>query len=242
MQELWAKSAQLASHSSYFASLLSSEFAESVVHRTGVDKEDEKRDSAPSKAVEKDFDDSDDETDEVFMERSPVKNSSSVAGIPYRQVIVTQTAFSTYHAVLVFLETSFLTFSPLSSSFPTSSHPTRRDFLLSSSTASPSLPLPVSPKSIYRLADFLDLPELKKLALSAFTSSLTPAGVAKELFSDFTQCYKEPREVVLGFLKERWEEVKETKEWKELVKRIEEDEVDGVGPVLLALMRMGISL
>jgi hypothetical protein len=176
------------------------------------------------------------------MERSPVKTSYSIAGIPYRQVTVTQTAFSTYHAILVYLETSFLTFSPLSSSFPTSSHPTRRDFLLSSSTASPSLPLPVSPKSVYRLADFLDLPELKNLAFISYKSSLTPAGVAKELFSDFTQCYKEPREVVLKMVKEQWEEVKETKEWKELVKRIEEDEVNGVGPVLLALMRMGISL
>ncbi|KAF9024177.1 hypothetical protein BDZ89DRAFT_989369, partial [Hymenopellis radicata] len=63
-----------------------------------------------------------------------------------------------------------------------------------------------SPKSMYRLADMIDLPALKQMCLDALRERLTVDNIFNELFSMFTSRYPEIREVELDFALDHWEE------------------------------------
>ncbi|GAA6002754.1 hypothetical protein JCM10207_007659 [Rhodosporidiobolus poonsookiae] len=246
--ELWSTSDALSRSSPHFKTLLESGFAETVPKRS-------KRKRGGSTTAEatpapeegdKDFADSDDETDAfLFSTIAPQLSASEGDDAAYQQVTITQAAFSTYHAVLVYLGSGFINFAPLSSSFPSpassssdadESSDTRLAHLQSHLTAHPTLPLPVSPKSVYRLAHLLQLPSLSRAALAAFRSSLTPSTAPQELFTDCAIAYEELRRVVVEFVVERWGEVEGTESWREVSARVEADEVEGAAPVLLQLL------
>lgn len=179
----------------------------------------------------------DDETDTLLVaSSSPPKldASSDADDLSYRQIRITKTAYSTFLAVILFLQTGHIRFAPLSSSLSTP----RNDYLNPLLEKSPALPLPVSPKSVYRLADLLDLkatesgvspylPNLNSLALAAFRSSLTVEGAAHELFDEASVLYKDLRRAVLDFVKEKATEVTATTGWIEMMGRVERDEVPG---------------
>ncbi|BGP12339.1 hypothetical protein JCM10213v2_000252 [Rhodosporidiobolus nylandii] len=228
--ELWVKGDILSRSSPYLKDLLSSGFAEAQPRRSKRARTSGGAETtAAASQDEKDFDDSDDETDDFLFSKKPpsLSQSSEADDISFRQITITQTAFSTYHAVLVYLQTGFIHFAPLSSSFPLSdpAHPTRRDFLSSKHDEDPSLPLPVSPTSAYRLAHLLQLEDLQKRALEAVRTSLTVKGAATELFSDTSVAYEDLRKVILEFVKENWAKVKESEGWKQHVEKAERDEV-----------------
>lgn len=61
-------------------------------------------------------------------------------------------------------------------------------------------PVTCSPKSMYRLADYAGLPELKTLAKKSIQESLTKSNVVYELFSTFTHRYQEIIEMEVDFL------------------------------------------
>ncbi|KAF8906627.1 hypothetical protein CPB85DRAFT_1313460, partial [Mucidula mucida] len=63
-----------------------------------------------------------------------------------------------------------------------------------------------SPKSMYRLADMIDLPALKKTCLQAIRSGLTTDNIYTELCSKFTSLYPEVLEAELGFTVDHWAE------------------------------------
>ncbi|BGP12327.1 hypothetical protein JCM10213_003868 [Rhodosporidiobolus nylandii] len=228
--ELWIKGDILSRSSPYLKDLLSSDFAEAQPRRSK-----RARTSGAVEAVRvlaqdgKDFEDSDDETDEFLFSKKPPSlfQSSEADDVSFRQITITQAAFSTYHAVLVYLQTGFVHFAPLSSSFPLANpaFSTRRDFLASKYDEDPSLPVPVSPTSAYRLAHLLQLEDLQKRALDAVRSSLTVKGAATELFSDTSVAYEEPRKVTLEFVKDNWAKVRESEGWKEMMERADRDEV-----------------
>ncbi|BGP12362.1 hypothetical protein JCM10213v2_000278 [Rhodosporidiobolus nylandii] len=240
--ELWVKGEILSRSSPYLKDLLASDFAEAQPRRSK-----RARTSGASEAVpvpvpaqdEKDFDDSDDETDEfLFTKKPPSASFSEADDISFRQITITQSAYSTYHAVLVYLQTGFVHFAPLSSSFPLSNpaHPTRRDYLASKHDEDPSLPLPVSPTSAYRLAHLLQLEDLQKRCLDALRSSLTVGAAAAELFSGTALAYDELRKVILEFVKEKWEKVKETEGWKAEKARIKAGEHPEAAGVLVEVI------
>ncbi|GAA5907560.1 hypothetical protein JCM6882_004409 [Rhodosporidiobolus microsporus] len=225
--ELWAKSDFLSRSSPYFKDLLASDFAESKPCRS---KRARTSGAVEAEAVqggeEKDYPDSDDETDTLLFSKRPPKldQSSEADEISYRQISITQTAFSTYQAILIYLQTGFIHFTPLSSSFsPSADSPSRNDFLSKSLTDKPSLPLPVSPKSAYRLAHLLQLDDLQKRSLDALRSSLSAANAASELFSPTSIAYDELRKVVLAFVKENWKEVQKSEGWKEAKEAVKAD-------------------
>ncbi|GAA5856756.1 hypothetical protein JCM8547_008825 [Rhodosporidiobolus lusitaniae] len=56
----------------------------------------------------------------------------------------------------------------------------------------------VSPKSVYRLAHLLELPQLASLALADFQVQLTVHNAASELFSETSGCYDELRDIALA--------------------------------------------
>lgn len=139
---------------------------------------------------------------------------------------VSGTSYSTYAAILVWIQTQHISFAPLLSTIRSYGNDTpavklRAAIIASKLSANPLLPPPVSPKSIYRAAHLFELPALRTLALSAFSSQLTPQNVAEELYSDVAACYDEIKEVCLSYAVKRWSEVKES----EGLRRIEAMEV-----------------
>ncbi|GAA5895973.1 hypothetical protein JCM6882_005576 [Rhodosporidiobolus microsporus] len=242
--ELWASSDVLSKTVPYFRDLLTSDFSEATPRRSKRARKSGAQPLPPPPDAEKDFEDSDDETDAFLLTNKPPKLSESIEGseVSFREVTITQTAFSTYHALLVYLETGFVHFAPLRSaskpSNPAASS-TRPDFLSQKLKDKPSLPLPVSPKSLFRLADLLRLPDdvpLSALCLRAISDSLTHHGAALELFSDTSQCFDKVRKVVLDYVVENWDGVSEKVSWKEMLEKIKRDEVPGAGGVMVELM------
>ncbi|GAA6028409.1 hypothetical protein JCM8097_007017 [Rhodosporidiobolus ruineniae] len=242
--ELWAKGAFLSKSSPYLKDLLASEFAESV---SRTSKRKRSTSSAPNVAHspdedEQDFVDSDTETDRfLFSKHSPQIERSAEVDLPFRQITITRTAYSTYRALLVCLSTNHIAFTPLTSSFDDtsglSSTKLRRRWLAEYHQSHPDLPLPVSPKSAYRLAHLLQLPDLQKRSLDAFRSFLTASNAAHELFSDTSVTYDELRGVVVGFVQEHWGEVKASEGWKAMRVHIQSGEAPATFlPVLMEVL------
>ncbi|BGP16429.1 hypothetical protein JCM10213_004015 [Rhodosporidiobolus nylandii] len=243
--ELWANSDTLSRSSPYFHDLLSSDFVEAQPRRS---KRARKSGAQPVDVhmQQKDFEDSDDETDAFLFSKKPpsLDDSAEASDLAFREIKVSQTAYSTYRAFLVYLQTGFVHFAPLRSAVKPSnpsSIQTRNDFLEKKMTENEILPLPVSPKSMYRLADLHRMSEKKdklgEICIRAFSNSLTINGAAAELFSDTSVAYEPIRKAALAFIVERFEEVSASESWKEMMGRIERDEVAGAAPVLLQLMK-----
>ena len=96
--------------------------------------------------------DSDDEIDAIL----PVPAKSSVARPAAHVIFVTDAAYSTYRAMLLFLVTGSIKFAPLSSRGEQARSQAIDEALLEH----PGMPPPVSPLAVYRLEDKLDLPVL----------------------------------------------------------------------------------
>ncbi|KAK4700490.1 hypothetical protein P7C70_g5754, partial [Phenoliferia sp. Uapishka_3] len=195
---LWSNSIILSSASPYLKTLLASGFAEA---NTGWKIELEDLSSLEPLP----FDDSDDE-DSSQSPASPGPHLPSSA-FPYCRIRVTQTSSKPYHAVLLYIYTQQIVFSPLSSC----------------SRVGPPLTPPVdeivprhvSPKSVYRLAHHLEVPELQKLALESLKSDLNPNNVAVELFSEKSGTYDDVLQLLLEYAAAHRSEVRDTEEWKE---------------------------
>ncbi|GAA5954325.1 hypothetical protein JCM10213_009176 [Rhodosporidiobolus nylandii] len=218
-RELWTSSAVL-SQSPYFATLLSSGFFE--------DAGEEAASSTPA-ADAAPFDDSDDETD-GHLPKPPAVPASSLP--PHKTISITEASYSTYLAVVCWMQCGHISFAPLASSFRTSTTSLSEAaqnrkaaiFPPSSDSSSPfPPPTPVSPKSAYRLAHLLELPTLAALSLANFRSQLTPQNVACELFSDVSACYDEVCDAALDFTLKNLKEVFES----EGMKRMEEKAASG---------------
>ncbi|GAA5947042.1 hypothetical protein JCM3765_002128 [Sporobolomyces pararoseus] len=216
-RELWIDSSRLCSLSDYFTTCLSSDFTEGKL-RVARTSSAETGDTGPVKKKRKtteDFEDSDEESD-VKPPGQPPASSSNRTTFPFQEIPISQTSFVTYRALLVWHQTGFIRFAPLTSSFLDrlgwwisdrdevkdleNAIKLRKEVIADYVKEDPSLPLPVSPKSIYRLADFLSIPRLKVLALEAYSSRLTPRGAIHELFSKESSCYPEIRQTVFDYI------------------------------------------
>ncbi|KAG2130712.1 hypothetical protein DEU56DRAFT_982052 [Suillus clintonianus] len=94
---------------------------------------------------------------------------------PNRKILVTDTAFNTWQALLYYLYTDEIVFAPLRSQ--------------GSQTAAQlglGKPPPCSPKSMYRLACKIEQDVLRDKALAAIQSSLTEHNILQELSSSLT--------------------------------------------------------
>ena len=94
------------------------------------------------------------------------------------------------------------------------------------------LPPPSSPKSVYRLAHFLELPELANLALQNFGSQLNADNAAHELFGDTASSYPEVRKIALNFVVENWKQVVKSKSYEVVRSKAEKGEGD-VGTAMM---------
>ncbi|GAA5848248.1 hypothetical protein JCM9279_000989 [Rhodotorula babjevae] len=248
--ELWTAQHLLTSSSPYFRTLFKSGLAECIP----VAAQSAQKEASAAVLVDgpvrsdQDFDDSDDETDDFIFERD--EPSCALVTSEYKQVVITQAAYSTYCAVVLWLKTGYIAYAPISSSFSSigtgvdgdtsmqsaAVTPTRRDALKAARTADRSLPSPVSPKSVYRLAHILELPELETHALRHFGKTcLTLETAPVELFSDLSRDHATWRAVILDWVVERYDEVKRTTAWKEVKRRVADNEIERVAHVLLEL-------
>ena len=225
--------------SPYFRTLFSSGFAETIrvwskrvrPRLGGVVK--------PVAQASKDFDDSDDETDRHVLGTQASLHESNARVDPkirYKQVTVTQAAYSTYRAVLLYLSTGYIHFAPLTSSFATS--PTSRiEALEVEHKKNPHLPFPASPKSVYRLAHILELDNLEQAAMRFFHDECLNLGTAPiELFSDLSRNHTEWRRMILERIMAQWDEVKASEVWATTTQRIKDGEIEGAGPTMVELL------
>ncbi|GAA5997864.1 uncharacterized protein JCM10292_006868 [Rhodotorula paludigena] len=238
---LFASSAMLAAVSPWWSAYLSTtgfyEDTMSVAH-------------TPAEPAWPDSDCSDDDYDDDDEETRPGVKASVAPDSPppspplrtrpliprnMRVVPITGTSYRTFRAFLAWTYTGTVEFAPLTSSFlsasssssssTTSAAKRRRQALAPLSSLHPSRPTPVSPKSLYRLAHFLDIPSLQSLALSALAERLTVEGVAAELFARpaLGEAYDEVLDYEVDFARENWEEVKVSRAMKDASRRMKVD-------------------
>ncbi|KWU41835.1 hypothetical protein RHOSPDRAFT_36603 [Rhodotorula sp. JG-1b] len=196
--ELWTTADFLGKASDYYKALFASGAAETVMRRTS------KRQETDAFLVEHDW-------------MSCMTTKQDAADLDYQQIEVRETAYSTMCAVLLYLQTGHIKFAPIRSShaLPPDELATQRLVSLATSVGEhPTLPPPVSPKSVYRLAHLIERDELQKMAPDSLASSLTISGAAAELFSPVSVAYEKSRKIVFDFVVKNWKEVKATEAWR----------------------------
>jgi len=85
---------------------------------------------------------------------------------------------------------------------------TRREWIKEWLRNNPGRPAPCSPKAAYRLADRLDLRELKERAAQHISKSLTVDNIAYEVFSPFAATFEEIRQVQVNFFLTHWQDIR----------------------------------
>lgn len=202
-RSLYANKTVLADASPYFKTLFEADFPKDGGIKTA-------QEADPAIIPPYTFDDSDEETDELL----PAKDDSSddTASFPHRTVVVTDTAYSTYYAVLIWLVTGKIIFAPSRAGREDADRETaaaRRRFTITTSftwTDAP-VPPPVSAKSCYRLAHLLDFTDLASLALAEIRSQFDVNTVAYTLYGDVAAAYPEVQSAALDFAVDNWDKV-----------------------------------
>ncbi|BGP40684.1 hypothetical protein JCM10449v2_004646 [Rhodotorula kratochvilovae] len=216
VHELWSDSALLSSVSPFFADLFQSGFRESekltLSQRESCTASDG---HAAERTDQQDLEDSDDEADKFA--RTPAS-----------------TAF------LAWACTGHVSFSPVTSSYAdddgTTAATGKRAYLVSRLADDPSLPLPASPKSLYRLADFLDMPSLRALALSNLTAQFSPRVVTAEIFLPFAAAFPDVRAALYAYANRDWRTFKTSEAWTREMERVRSGERVVPGSVVADLL------
>ncbi|RPD63866.1 hypothetical protein L227DRAFT_572307 [Lentinus tigrinus ALCF2SS1-6] len=116
-------------------------------------------------------------------------HTEKIIAKPGKVVFLEDIAYTTWKAFIVYAYLGEVNFAPLKSE----------------NKARPSLthshtPPPCSPKSMYRLAEKYDIPDLKKDALKSIQSKLSPHNILEEIFSTFTSLYPAVQSIELEYL------------------------------------------
>ncbi|GAA5865979.1 hypothetical protein JCM1840_003363 [Sporobolomyces johnsonii] len=249
-RQLWSNEDNLRKLSTYYDSLLSSDFAEGSTSSQAI--------PSFSSHAEYTYDDSDVETDALKLgwkvkskkgekqaQHQKQGQNMERGGVPFKTVTIVDTAYTTYSAVLVWIATSYIRFAPLRSKFKSGNSGDKGDksdkqaraaeLNKTFSRSDSQLPPPVSPKSVYRLAHLLEIPDLLQLALDNFKSQLSPANVAYELYSDVSCSYEAIRDAALDFVVANWKEVSKAEGTREMEQRAYAEELPkaAMGTVML---------
>ncbi|KAG6850067.1 hypothetical protein H0H93_001617 [Arthromyces matolae] len=154
---------------------------------------------------------------------------------PRSSVIVKDVAYTTYMALLYYLYTDIIVFAPLSSSFlpkaeadppadtnqcqspsdasalktsPQDAPSSRQEWIHLWKETHPDRPAPCSAKAMYRLADRLDLPELKARASQHIVKALNVDNIAYEIFTPFAAMFEDIRKVQIDFFLAHWKDIR----------------------------------
>jgi len=85
---------------------------------------------------------------------------------------------------------------------------TRKEWITEWEKSHSSFPSPCSPKAVYRLADKLDIQELKDRAFKHIIDSLTVQNVPYEMFSNFSAAFEEIRKVQIKYFLDHWADIR----------------------------------
>lgn len=188
---------------------------------------------APERVLElRDFDDSDDEADDATASHLPKPTDDDSSAL-YHEIVLPQACYTTFEAVLSYITTGYVDFAPLSATRSAEKRSASRDKHLADN---PLLPLRASPKSVYRLAHLLELPDLAALALANIERQLTVESVAQVLFCDVSLCYDAVKDVALGYALRKWSEVQMSKGMQEVQRQVEADEAPEYGKLAFELL------
>ncbi|GAA5927816.1 hypothetical protein JCM10213_000899 [Rhodosporidiobolus nylandii] len=267
-RELFANKQFLSARVSYF--LFSSGFAEGAEPPSSGDEEPATKrrkieDSASSSTTvstqepPSPWDDDDDSLEwlpDDWLEEHGPKNvehedEGSAAGAESSKltVKVTDTGFITFRALLYFLYTNRVSFTPSASLFTvelikgaasTSSiakASSRRAFLLATSTKTTYPVEKASPHALYRVADKLGIEELKKRAREAIVADFRVENILYELISTFCHHFEDIQREALKYAWENWETVKTTPAFPRVIAG--SSGIDG-GPEILTKLLVGL--
>lgn len=184
--------------------------------------------------------DSDAGVDEIAFEAPSSSNNEPHPTFPYYRIQITDNACTTYKAVLTYLQFNHIRFAPLTSSFEPlpedMRHLARLDYLSKHKLDDSLLPYPASPKSVYRLAQSLDLPSLSALALSNYSSQLSPSIVASEIKDPIIEEHEEICQVLVNYLAKDWNEIVGIESFEELLEKVKTGQVTLSGSLLAKLL------
>ncbi|KII83735.1 hypothetical protein PLICRDRAFT_439743 [Plicaturopsis crispa FD-325 SS-3] len=145
---------------------------------------------------------------------------------PSKVIPVKDVAYKTWKAMIYYLYTSNINFTPLSS---------RKTGKIGAENANvPSLA--ASPKSIYRLAKKLELTALCDLAKTEIESQLSEDIIVEEVFSTFTSQFPEIRKLELAFLFMHWDTLKSSAALQGMMRRAVRGEILHAEDVVLDIM------
>lgn len=250
---LYASSEVLKRISPYFETLFHSGFSESEMTtdftlRVGDDEHENGYDS-------------DRETDGQYRSRHSSTSHpewSNQSSPPARHIVMRDTAYTTMRALLYYIYTSRLTFAVLSShsppfslkvipnsgsfgpiscpSFAVLPHSARLQRIINFSQDHPDRALPVSPRSLYKLAHRLEIADLRLQALDNFRSQLKPESVAYELFGEMPGIYEEIRSTLLDYAVANWTAVNPSAAMTEVRRRVKDGQYHYAADISMDLL------
>ncbi|KAG8849080.1 hypothetical protein FRB91_010269 [Serendipita sp. 411] len=146
-----------------------------------------------------------DESPEVVLVESHITQgyAQPVPGPPKLRVVVRDAAYATYRAVLYYVGEGMVLVTTASSGATT-----RGQWIKAWEIENPGRPLPCSAKAVFRLADKLDLAELKERAREHIVKSLTVTNIPHEVFSSFSATFEDIRRVQIDYFLANWGEIR----------------------------------
>ena len=169
---------------------------------------------------------------------SSSKDDSASNLAPFRLINIDAAAYTTYRAILCWMQTGSIWFAPLRSKFRLEFDSINsRNNEIDSLRLDPSYPLAASPKSVYRLAHFLDIPSLASLALANLKSQLTIQTIPFEVFGDVAACYQDIAEIELRFAAANWGEIQAGEGIKVIEELVEKGLYETYGLMSMRLLR-----
>ncbi|GAA6036043.1 hypothetical protein JCM8097_006583 [Rhodosporidiobolus ruineniae] len=165
---------------------------------------------------------------------SPTPSTSNFRTVAVRTIQVPGVAYRTLHAVLAWTHTERIVFAPLR--FSNLNH--HDSFIKDFKQKHPLQPLPVSPRSVYRLAERLGLNTLTDLALEEYRKALTPSIVASLVLHPDVLSYPAIKAIVYSYIDDHPQQVEATSAWAALEADDDrEDQQVALGAALTRLNR-----
>ncbi|GAA6023920.1 hypothetical protein JCM10207_009275 [Rhodosporidiobolus poonsookiae] len=230
-QELWATSHLLRSSLPFFAQILaSSDFRESS-KRTITEHAALSQSSPPAepRCASEELDEDDRATDKYAGRFAA--NDAIPPALRHYHVRITSGSYTTYCALLTDLAQGLISFRPLN-------QPATEAYLDECRSTSPDQPLPVSHKSMYRVAHFQGLPALAKLTLDSYLRQLNAGNVAAELFApNWTATYDQVRHAVFNVALQHKAAVRNSSEFRRVLEQLRAGELEpGTSAVVAELL------
>jgi hypothetical protein len=146
-----------------------------------------------------------------------------------RTILVNDTAFKTWQALILYLYSGNIEFLPLKSGRSPSQATgvAERDHLCH----------PCSPKSMYRLATKLGLDDLKNLAFKSIRAGLSKNNILNEAFSEFTSRYPPILEMEVNILSEHFNSPEVSKAFPAKFKGVTEGKLPHSSTILTSLFQ-----